>query len=283
MSSQLAPYGVSQHDLLHLSSNLLPTLHVPQKAPVSMESNADCETEKSEQFLLRRVRSSSPSGQKEQKSPCQPLTAAPQPLGSHDLNRQPQAESASWAERLCHTNFFSPCAHHSSKVYRRCEVCHSSCAHSRGAPSESLDHVQTWITYKFSHRIIVISPSSLSSNHKYLNSTELSLLVTQARLALTHGKADFLFLCAVHTLLHGLQGLWRAMQLLSPRPQQLPHTSGEAFLYTSSCVIHCYGLLQLSSERSSHLRRAAPSTSHIHNATSAAASEKRLTNPLQRF
>lgn len=133
MSSQVAPYGVSQEALVHLSSSLLPALHAPDKPPVSMDSNAGSETEKSEQFLLRRVRSSSPNGQKEQKSPCQPVTAAPpQPLGSQDLNRPPSADTASWAERLCNTNFFNPCTRHSSKVYRRCEVCHSSvmaCAH----------------------------------------------------------------------------------------------------------------------------------------------------------
>lgn len=32
------------------------------------------------------------------------------------------ARPAKWAERLCHTTFFGPCPHHSSKMYRRCEV-----------------------------------------------------------------------------------------------------------------------------------------------------------------
>lgn len=115
---------MSQHHLLHLSSNLLPPLHMAEKAPAPAESQQGSENEKSEYFQLQRVRSSSQSGQKEQDASCQAVNAAPRPLGLHDLNRQPKTEQASWAERLCHTTFFNPCSQHSSKVYRRCECTH---------------------------------------------------------------------------------------------------------------------------------------------------------------
>ena len=126
MTSQLAPYGVSHEDILHLSSSMLPPLQVRDKPPVSMDSNAGSETNKSEQCLLARVRSSSPNDPEEQKSLCQPVTAAPQHpsmhQSSHDCDQQPSAAVAGWAERLCNTTFFNPCSRHSSKVYRRCEV-----------------------------------------------------------------------------------------------------------------------------------------------------------------
>lgn len=142
MSSQLAPYGMSQHHLLHLSSNLLPPLHMAEKAPAPAESQQGSENEKSEHFQLQRVRSSSPSRQKEQNASCQAVNAAPRPLGLHDLNRQPKTEQASWAERLCHTTFFNPCSQHSSKVYRRCEV-GSLILCTRNDMAVTLDHTGT--------------------------------------------------------------------------------------------------------------------------------------------
>jgi hypothetical protein len=115
MSSQFVPYGMS-HELLHLSSGLLTQAQppVPDKARPSIESTTTgSETEKSDHSLLQRM-CSAPSGEREPKSR--------EALTHHDLNRQAPAETVSWAEQLCHTNFFSPCARHSSKVYRRCEV-----------------------------------------------------------------------------------------------------------------------------------------------------------------
>lgn len=123
LSSQFVPYGVS-HQLLDLSSGGLLTPAqpgIPEKthARASTDSNTTgSETEKCDHTLLQRI-CPAPSGAKEQKSYSQ--TA--QPFANHDLNRQVSHDAASWAKRLCHTNFFSPCARHSSKVYRRCEVC----------------------------------------------------------------------------------------------------------------------------------------------------------------
>eukprot|EP00892_Ulva_mutabilis_P006420 jgi/Ulvmu1/414/UM001_0421.1 len=56
-------------------------------------------------------------------SPPAPVTpqATPSPAISQDA---PSSRGAKWAERLCHTTFFGPCPHHSSKMYRRCECTH---------------------------------------------------------------------------------------------------------------------------------------------------------------